>query len=188
MRIILASKSPRRRKLLAQLGFEFEIRTKDVPEDYPVEILPYKVPEYLAEKKADAFKEELKDNEILITADTDVILNGQILGKPKDFEEAKSLLQELSGQVHEVTTGVCLMTLDKKVSFSVSTQVYFYDLQEKDIEFYIKKYRPFDKAGSYGIQEWIGMVGIEKINGCYYNVVGLPLPKLYRTLKEEFIV
>lgn len=180
--IILASKSPRRQELLKGLDIDFSIRTKDVEEVYPSSLDLYKVPEYLSELKAETFKDDLKDNDIVITSDTVVILNNAILGKPKGIDGAKKMLSDLSGQIHEVITGVTLMSRTKTVTFNDTTRVFFRPLTHKEINYYVDKYQPLDKAGAYGIQEWIGHVGIIKIEGCYFNVMGLPLQKLYQEL------
>lgn len=180
--IILASKSPRRQELLKGLGLSFEIKTKEIDEDFPNTIDASNVAAFLAQKKAEAF--ELSIDDILITSDTTVLLTDRILNKPQNIEEAIEMLQSLSGKTHEVCTGVCIKSTDKEVTFSDFTSVTFKQLSLDEIEYYIKHFQPFDKAGSYGIQEWIGFVGIEKIEGCYYNVMGLPLSKLYQELLE----
>lgn len=178
--IYLASKSPRRKELLESLGISFEIKSMDVDEDFPSSMNVYKVAEYLAVKKANAF--EPKENDIIITADTVVICEGKILNKPKDELEAKKMLSLLSDKNHEVVTGVCVISDNKKIAFSETTSVQFKPLKLDEIEYYIDKYKPFDKAGAYGIQEWIGKVGIKEIKGDYYNVVGFPLARLYSIL------
>jgi septum formation protein len=181
--IILASKSPRRQNLLKELNLEFSIRTKEgIEEIYPKNVENKDVAEYLAELKADAFKNDLKANDILITADTVVILKDRVINKPANKEEAFEMLKSLSGNKHRVITGVCITSKEKKLSFSAFTDVYFRELKEEEINFYIEKYKPFDKAGAYGIQEWIGYIGIEKIEGSYFNVMGLPIQKLYDEL------
>jgi len=167
------------------MGFDFEVRTKNVEENYPSKLSNEEVAIYLCEKKANAFSiDEIADNEIIITADTIVCLVDQILNKPGDRDHAIEMLQTLSGKKHEVITGVCLRSQSKIKSFFVSTSVYFKDLSEKDIEYYVDHFKPFDKAGAYGIQEWIGYIGIEKIEGSYFNVVGLPTARLYEELGE----
>ena len=183
-KVILASKSPRRKELLAGLNIEFETRPKEVHESYSVDIDVHHVAEFLADKKAKAFQSELKENEIIITSDTVVICDGEILEKPKSESEAFDMLSKLSGKSHEVITGVCLMTLDKKELFSEITKVWFKELSIDEINYYIKKNEPYDKAGSYGIQEWIGYIGIEKIEGTYFNVMGLPVNLLYSKLQN----
>jgi len=182
-KIILASKSPRRKELLAGLDIEFETRTKDIDESYSEILSPHKVAEFLADKKAKAFKKELQVNEIVITSDTVVICDGEILEKPKSKIQAFDMLSKLSGKQHRVVTGVCLMSFDKTELFSDTTKVWFKKLSCDEMNYYIKKYEPFDKAGSYGIQEWIGYIGVEKIEGTYFNVMGLPVDKLYQKLQ-----
>lgn len=183
-KLILASGSPRRRQLMEGAGFNFELRVKDTPEDYPADMQPEAVPEYLAQKKAVPFKGELKRDELLITADTVVCIGAKILGKPKDREDAIRILHLLSGQKHTVVSGVCLTTVDRTLSFSVKTDVYFRPLKDTEIEYYIDTFKPFDKAGAYGIQEWIGYVGIERIDGSFYNVMGLPIQVVCKYLSE----
>ncbi|MCB9226738.1 MAG: septum formation protein Maf [Chitinophagales bacterium] len=182
--VILASKSPRRKELLSAIVKDFDIKTKEVAEDYPESLKATEVPEYLALLKAETMKKDLKDNELLITADTIVTLNNKIYGKPKDKKDAVKILKELSGKTHEVITGVALISTTKKVTFKSITQVSFNTLSLNEINYYIDNFAPYDKAGAYAIQEWIGMVGIEKIVGDYFNVVGLPLNKLYKELKK----
>ncbi|WP_303917379.1 Maf-like protein [Draconibacterium sediminis] len=181
---ILASKSPRRQELLKSLGIDFQVKTKDVNENYPPEISPDQIPGYLAEKKAKAFSNELNNNDLLITADTIVVLNGKVLEKPEDYDHAYKMLLELSGKMHEVITGVCLSSTKKSVVFSSLTNVQFKKLSEAEIDYYISNYKPFDKAGAYGIQEWIGAIGISHIEGSFYNVMGLPLQKLYEEIQK----
>lgn len=181
-KIILASKSPRRQYLLKELGIDFEVRTKDVDESFPTELKAQEIPLYLCQKKADAFQEELTDNTIVITADTIVWVEGQVLNKPENFEDAVRMLQLLSGKMHEVFTGVCLRSKHKTKSFYAVTKVYFKKLSQEEIEFYINNYKPYDKAGAYGAQEFIGYIAIEKIEGTYFNVMGLPLKELYENL------
>ena len=178
--VFLASKSPRRKELLESLGISFDIKTKDIDEDFPSSMNIYDVAEYLALKKANEF--ESTNNEIIITADTVVICEEKILNKPKDELEAKKMLELLSDKKHEVVTGVCVVSENKKTSFSETTEVHFKPLTAEEIEYYIDEYQPFDKAGAYGIQEWIGKVGIKEIKGDYYNVVGFPLARLYSIL------
>lgn len=182
-RLILASASPRRRQLMKDAGFTFEVRTKDIQEIYPSGLRAVDIPCYLAKLKADAFREELKADELLITADTIVSLDGKVIGKPKDREEAVHILKTLSGRKHTVVTGLCLSTDREERSCSVFTDVYFRLLSEKEITYYVDTYSPYDKAGAYGIQEWIGYVGIERIDGSFYNVMGLPVQTLYQELK-----
>ena len=184
-KIILASKSPRRLHLLKQMGFEVGVRTIDIEEVYPKE-LPYNnIAEYLAKKKAEGFNiSNLKEKEILLTADTIVFVDNKSIGKPKDRKEAISFLQSLSEKEHKVITGCCLKTKYKTSTFIVCTNVFFKKLSQDEIEYYIDKYQPYDKAGAYGIQEWIGSIGIEKIEGCFYNVMGLPTTELFKQIKE----
>lgn len=183
-KIILASGSPRRHQLMRDAGFDFEVRLKSTEEIYPADLSPEQIPEYLSRLKAAAFKEDLQADELLVTADTIVCLGAKVLGKPENREHAIEMLQRLSGQKHTVVTGVCLTTTLKQQTFSAFTDVYFKVLTEDEIIYYIDRYRPFDKAGAYGIQEWIGYVGIERIDGSFYNVMGLPVQKLYETLKS----
>lgn len=183
-KLILASASPRRQQLMKDAGFTFEVRLKNVEEKYPQELHLENVPEYLSKVKASAFREELKADEVLITADTVVCIHDRILGKPADRKEAISMLQELSGNRHLVVTGVSVTTRTEQLSFSSRTDVFFKHLSNEEIEFYVDMYKPFDKAGAYGIQEWIGYIGIERIEGSFYNVMGLPIQKLYETLRK----
>ena len=181
--LLLASNSPRRKELLTGLGLDYTVRIKEVHEDFPEHLKRAEVAEYLASHKADAYKDDLQ-NEVLITADTIVCLGDRVLNKPQSHHEAAEMLRALSGTSHEVITGVCLMTRESKTVFHDITKVYFKELTQAEIDFYINHYKPFDKAGAYGIQEWIGMVGIERIEGSYFNVVGLPVQKLYQKLTE----
>ncbi|WP_372652315.1 Maf-like protein [Draconibacterium sp.] len=181
---ILASKSPRRQELLKSLGIDFQVKTKDVDENYPQELSADQIPGYLAEKKAKAFANELNNNDLLITADTIVVLNGKVLEKPDDYDHAFKMLSELSGKMHEVITGVCLSSTKKSVVFSSLTNVQFKQLTNTEIDYYITHFKPFDKAGAYGIQEWIGAIGISHIEGSFYNVMGLPLQKLYEEIQK----
>lgn len=184
-RIVLGSNSPRRKELLAGLDLEFEVEViSGIDESYPATLISENIPLYIARKKAEAYIEKMSDNELLITADTIVATYDRILGKPADREDAIEMLGYLSDHVHEVITGVCLTTKEKTVSFSVASAVCFAKLEEEDIIYYVDKYRPFDKAGSYGIQEWIGYIGVEAINGSFYNVMGLPVQRLYQELKK----
>ena len=182
--IILASKSPRRQELLKNIVPEFEIRTKETEEVYPNNIAAKDVPVYLAQLKAKAFIASMKDNELIITSDTVVAMKGVLYGKPKDREEAIDILEQISGNSHEVITGVCLRSKNTEVLFSELTKIKFRDLSKTEIEYYVDNYQPYDKAGAYAIQEWIGMVGIEKIEGDYFNVMGLPLFRLNQELKK----
>ncbi len=184
MKIILGSKSPRRKELLNLLGYSFELRTLDTDESFPLDLPISEIPVYIANKKAEALLPSLVENELLITADTIVVLNNEVLGKPMDAADAKEMLAKLSGKTHQVITGVCVNTLEKSVHKSVTTKVSFKDLSPSEIHFYVENYKPFDKAGSYGIQEYIGLIGIEKIEGSYTNVVGLPTAELAEMLKS----
>ena len=181
-RFILASKSPRRQYLLRELGIDFELETKEVDESFPEHLERDDIPLFLSRKKADAFERELDENTIVITADTIVWINGHVLNKPQDAEDAKVMLMELSGNKHEVYTGVCLKSSKKEISFSVKTDVFFKELTEGEIDFYIATYKPFDKAGAYGAQEFIGYIGMERIEGSYFNVMGLPVKEMYEEL------
>ena len=184
-RLILASNSPRRKELLAGVDVEFEVRAlPHVDESYPESLPHEEIAEYLARKKAASYRPELKERELLITADTVVLLNGLILGKPVDEEDAKRMLRLLSGQTHRVITGVCLTSATKQASFSDTAYVTFGVLQEEEIHYYVNTYQPMDKAGAYGVQEWMGYVGVERIEGSYYNVMGLPIYKVYQELKR----
>lgn len=188
MNIVLASNSPRRRELLAGLGIEFEVRVlPDIDESYPADLPVMQIAEYIANEKASAYLLTMKDNDLVITADTVVIIGNEVLGKPKDEEDAKRMLRLISGKTHQVVTGVCLTTTKQQRHFSVSTNVTFKNLPENEINYYITKYKPFDKAGAYGIQEWIGYVGVTSLNGSYFNVMGLPVQKLWEELKKYFI-
>ncbi len=182
-KIILASASPRRQELLKQMEVPFTVKLKEVEEICPSDLKGEEVTEYLASLKADAFSDELQPDELLITADTIVWHNDKVLGKPKTQDDAVRILRRLSGDTHQVITSVCLKSTSKKIVFSEVTQVTFKHLSEDEISFYVDNYRPFDKAGSYGIQEWIGHIGILKIEGSYFNVMGLPTQQLYQHLK-----
>ena len=183
--LILASKSPRRQQLIATLGWPYKVVELSADEsiDHPIEAS--KAAEAIARKKADGYDSMLlSDNQILVTADTVVVHSGKVLGKPHDKAEASAMLHMLSGSAHYVYTGVCLKTRQKSLTFTEETAVYFKQLSDQEIDYYIDTYKPFDKAGSYGIQEWIGMIGIEKIEGCYYNVMGLPTARLYNAIQS----
>lgn len=182
--IILASQSPRRFELMKMAGLQFEVRTKNVEEIHPEGVGVYDIPLSLAQKKAKALLPEIADNEVIIGADTIVILNGKIYEKPLDEQHAIAMLGELSGQMHEVVTGVCIVSNNKEVTFSETTRVFFNLLSKAQIEYYVKHYRPFDKAGSYACQEWIGAVAINRFEGDYFNVVGLPINRVYRELLQ----
>ena len=184
-RLILASQSPRRRQLLADAGIEFVLAPRfECDESFPSTMPADEVAEYLSGLKADAYPDGLGDNDILLTADTVVIADGKVLGKPKDRAEAVAMLEQLSGREHQVVTGVSLSNALGRRAFSVLARVKFRRLTLDEIEYYVDIYRPFDKAGSYGIQEWIGYVGIEGIEGSFYNVMGLPVQRVYCELKE----
>lgn len=183
--LILASNSPRRKELLSGIDVEYEVLTlPDIDESYPEDIPQKDIPEFLAKKKASAYASLMEENTLLITADTIVLLHGQVLGKPTDNEDAKQILRALSGETHRVITGVCLTSKQKQVCFSDTAHVTFGLLSEEEIDYYVKKYNPSDKAGAYGVQEWVGYVGVEKIEGSYFNVMGLPIFKVYRELKR----
>lgn len=179
---ILASKSPRRQELLKSLGIEFQVRLKEVEENYPENMQVQQIPEYLARLKSNPFLPELTERDLLITADTVVLLNGEVIGKPSSREGAETMLRKLSGNEHQVVSGVCLSSQKKQKVFSALTNVQFKKLSEKEIQHYISVFRPFDKAGAYGIQEWIGFIGITHIEGSFYNVMGLPVQKLYEEI------
>ncbi len=181
-KIILASKSPRRQFLLKELGLDFEVRTKEVDESFPSALKGSEVALYLCRKKAGAFSRSLKDNELLITADTIVWINNTVLNKPADAKEAEEMLGILSGNMHTVFTGVCLKSTKKEKIFYSATNVYFKPLAKEEIAFYIQNFEPYDKAGAYGAQEWIGYIGIEKIEGSYFNVMGLPVKEIFEEL------
>ncbi len=180
-KVILASGSPRRQQYLKELNVDFEVRLKDVEEVYPNHLKAGDITDYLAELKAAAFG-DVKDNEILITSDTIVWHEGRALGKPKDYDDAFAMLQSLSGKTHEVITSVCIRNGECTNIFNETTQVTFNALSDEEIKYYLDNYKPFDKAGAYGIQEWIGLVAIARVEGSYNNVVGLPVDKLYRHL------
>jgi len=183
LHIILASSSPRRQYLLKELGLDFEICTTNVKEDYPAGLNPGDVALYLAEMKAASFDTaRMHQNSILITADTIVVLGNEILGKPAGHDEAVTMLRKLSGRKHDVITAICLKSKKKSRTFRVLSSVYFKELELEEIEYYISNFRPFDKAGGYGIQEWIGYIGISKIEGSFFNIMGLPVKELYEEL------
>ncbi|MDC0230900.1 Maf family protein [Aureispira] len=180
--ILLASKSPRRRQLLSELGFEFEIIDQNIDENFPEELSKEKVPAYLARKKAISVRQHLSSNKIILSSDTIVLMNHTIYHKPKDYNEAVKILKELSGNVHEVITGVCLLSQDKEVTFAVHSKVHFEPLTDTEIDYYVINCKPYDKAGAYAIQEWIGLAKISKIEGSYNNIVGLPTQRVYEEL------
>ena len=183
-KIILASKSPRRQELLKLMGVDFRIVLKEVDESYPEELSPEEVAVYIAEKKAKAFDESLADDEMVLTADTIVVIDGRILGKPDNEEHACEMLNTLSGKMHQVVTGVAFLYKNRLSSFYEVSDVHFRPLTEEQIRHYVQTSRPYDKAGSYGIQEWAGLVGIERINGSYTNVVGLPTHRVFEELQR----
>jgi len=182
--IILGSKSPRREELLKGLNIPFETALIDVEETYPRDIVGVDIPMYLAEKKANSYIEKLVENDMLITADTIVWLEGKVYNKPKDKADATTMLKTLSGKTHQVITGVCISTITKRKTFHVISEVRFARLTSQEIDFYLDNYTPYDKAGAYGVQEWIGYIGVEYIEGSYFNVMGLPIQRLYTELKR----
>jgi septum formation protein len=183
-KLILASNSPRRKELLAGLGLPFEVRVlQDIDESYPDSLPVSEVALYIAGKKADAYRAVVKADELIITADTVVIVGDEILGKPVDEADAVRMLRLLSGRTHQVTTGVCLLTATSEHRFAVTTDVTFKSLSDEEINYYVDTYKPFDKAGAYGIQEWIGYVGVTCLHGSYYNVMGLPVQRIYEALR-----
>ena len=183
--IILASNSPRRKELLSRLGVPFEVRVlKDIDESYPKATPVSEVAQYIAGKKADVYRLVMGDDELIITADTVVIVGNEILGKPADADDAARMLRALSGRTHQVTTGVCMVAKDQDRRFSVTTDVTFKQLTDEEISYYIQTYKPYDKAGAYGIQEWIGCIGVTGLSGSYYNVMGLPIQRIYQVLKS----
>ena len=186
-KLILASNSPRRKELLAGLGVPFEVRVlQDIDEHYPESLPVNEVARYIAKEKADAYRRIVASDELIITADTVVIVGDEILGKPVDEADAVRMLQLLSGRTHQVTTGVCLLTAEKERCFDVTTDVTFKPLTDEEIHYYVNRYRPFDKAGAYGIQEWIGYIGVTGLNGSYYNVMGLPVQRIYQELTKHY--
>lgn len=180
--IILASGSPRRQQFFKEMNLHYTIRLKEIEEIYPEHLQAEQITNFLAELKANAFENELKENDILVTSDTIVWLNGKALGKPKNYSEAFTMLQELANKTHEVITSVCLKSTEKTEVFHCVTKVTFSELSAEAIRYYLENYKPFDKAGSYGIQDWIGLIGISKIEGSYTNVVGLPTEMLFQKL------
>ncbi|WP_430972398.1 Maf family nucleotide pyrophosphatase [Sunxiuqinia rutila] len=183
-RLVLASKSPRRKHLLEELGLNFEVHVSDVKEYFPPELGMTAIPEYLAELKATAVRKQLGDNCLVIAADTIVWKDEEVLGKPATKQEAIDLLKHLSGSQHQVITGVNIQSANRKYSFHAVTEVWFDELADDEIEYYIERCQPYDKAGGYGIQEWIGFVGVNKIEGSFFNVMGLPVHKVYQFLKK----
>lgn len=184
MKILLASKSPRRKQLLKQANIKFTIKTSGIEEVFPQNISLYKIPVFLAQKKAKAVLHNIKDNQVILSADTLVFISKKIIGKPENYSDAVNILSTLSGKKHTVITGVCLLSKEKIKTFSVSTHVYFRKLSVEQIHFYLQKHKPYDKAGSYAIQEWIGLIAVKKIEGDYFNIVGLPIGKVIEELKK----
>jgi septum formation protein len=182
--IILASGSPRRQQFFKEMDLHYTIRLKEIEEIYPEYLKGAEITNFLAELKANAFENELEENDILVTSDTIVWLNGKALGKPRDYDDAFKMLQQLANQTHEVITSVCLKSIDKTEVFHCVTKVTFADLSDEAIRYYLDNYQPFDKAGSYGIQDWIGLIGISNIEGSYTNVVGLPTEMLFHKLMQ----
>lgn len=184
-KIVLASNSPRRKELLSGLGVDYVVKTlPDVDETYPGGLNEEDIAKHIARGKAEAYRGVMKDDELVITADTIVWLEGTVMGKPKDEEDAREMLRRLSGKTHQVVTGVCLTTTSMQKTFATVTDVTFSNLTEEEIDYYVTRYRPMDKAGSYGVQEWIGFVGVENLSGSYFNVMGLPIQRLYTELKN----
>lgn len=183
-RIILASNSPRRKELLGGLGIDYEVKVlPGIDESYPDSLKGEEIPVYIASEKAAAYRAVMQENDLIITADTIVYLDGEVLGKPRDAADAARMLHLLSGKTHQVITGVCITTQAFQKSFAAVTEVTFDTLSEEEIDYYVSKYAPMDKAGSYGIQEWIGFIGVTGMKGSYFNVMGLPVQRLYRELK-----
>lgn len=183
--IILASNSPRRKELLSGLNIPYKIKTlPDIDESYPDNLIGEDIAIYIAKEKANAYLDQLDGNTLLITADTIVLLDGKVYGKPSDDTDAKQMLRDLSGKTHQVITGVSITTKEKQESFGVSSEVRFAKLEDDEIEYYVSNYKPFDKAGAYGVQEWIGYIAVEYISGSYFNIMGLPIQRLYRELKK----
>ena len=184
-KIILASNSPRRKELLSGLGVGYEVKTlPDVDESYPDGLSGEEIAKHIARGKAEAYRSLIQADELVITADTIVWLDGTVMGKPKDEEEAKDMLMRLSGKTHQVITGVCLTTASTQKTFATVTDVTFATLTDEEVDYYVTRYQPMDKAGSYGVQEWIGFVGVENLSGSYFNVMGLPIQRLYTELKK----
>lgn len=184
-RVVLASNSPRRRELLQGLGLKFEVRTlQDIDESYPSDLRGKDIAKHISGKKAAAYQKGMAADELIITADTIVCVDGRVLGKPADAAEARAMLRALAGREHEVITGVTVFTREHRECFSVTSRVVFAQLDDEEIDFYVHHYRPFDKAGAYGIQEWIGLVAVAELHGSYFNVMGLPVQRLYQVLKK----
>lgn len=184
-KVILASNSPRRKELLSGLGVDYEVKTlPDVDESYPDGLSGEEIAKHIARGKTEAYRSLIQADELVITADTIVWLDGTVMGKPKDEEEAKDMLMRLSGKTHQVITGVCLTTATTQKTFATVTDVTFATLTDEEVDYYVTRYQPMDKAGSYGVQEWIGFVGVENLSGSYFNVMGLPIQRLYTELKK----
>ena len=183
--IILASNSPRRKELLAGIDVNFDVRViRDIDESYPASLPTKDIAEYISRKKAAVYRQQMAADELIITADTIVVLDSEVMGKPHDEADASRMLRELSGRTHQVITGVTLTTTDRQQSFSVETDVTFKSLTDEEINYYIQHYKPFDKAGAYGIQEWIGHIGVTALKGSYFNVMGLPVQRIYEALRQ----
>lgn len=184
-KVILASNSPRRKELLSGLGIDYEVKIlPGIDETYPDTLSGEEIPVYIAREKAEAYRSGMAGDELIITADTIVYIDGEVLGKPKDEADACRMLYRLSGRTHQVITGVCITTVGFQKCFAAVTEVTFDKLTDEEIGYYVEKYRPMDKAGSYGVQEWIGFIGVTGLNGSYFNVMGLPVQRLYRELKK----
>jgi septum formation protein len=183
--LVLASNSPRRQQIMREAGFDFVVKVRPTDEVFPENMPPVEVPTYLATKKAEQFLSDLQ-NEIILCADTIVVVDDEILNKPANEIEAKAMLKKLSGRSHQAITGICVLTKEKMQVATDVAQVFFKELTDNEIDYYIKNYRPFDKAGAYGIQEWISMIGIERIEGSYYTIMGLPIHLVYRLLRYDF--
>ena len=182
-KVLLASNSPRREELLSGIDIDFEVKVlPDIDESYPDNIPSEEIAEFVAIKKAKPYAASLHEDELLLTADTIVLLEDKVLGKPADKEEAKQMLHELSEKTHRVITGVCLTSAKKQTSFSATSDVEFGKLTDQEIEYYVERYSPMDKAGAYGVQEWIGYIAVKHINGSYYNIMGLPIQRVYREI------
>ena len=183
--IILASNSPRRKELLAGIDVNFDVRViRDIDESYPASLPTKDIAEYISRKKAAVYRQQMAADELIITADTIVVLDSEVMGKPHDEADASRMLHELSGRTHQVITGVTLTTIDRQRSFSVETDVTFKSLTDEEINYYIQHYKPYDKAGAYGIQEWIGHIGVTALKGSYFNVMGLPVQRIYEALRQ----
>lgn len=183
-KIILASNSPRRKELLAGLDIDFTVKVlPNISEAYPKDSPALDIAQYIAQEKADAYKQVMKDDELIITADTVVVVDNEVLGKPKDLADAKRMLRKLSDKTHQVVTGVCITTTERQRSFKVVTDVTFKELADDEIDYYVRTYQPTDKAGAYGIQEWIGYIGVTRLEGSYFNVMGLPVQRIYKELQ-----